>query len=249
MGRWSRPLAREFVVWLEAEARAHWLDVGCGTGALTAAICELGSPASVVACDPSGPFVDAARNALADKRVTFELAPGPYLPEREGGFGVVVSGLVLNFVPDAERALTAMRSRLRPGGFLAAYVWDYAGVQFLNEFWREAVALDAGAASLDETRRFSLCNPEALTSVFGAAGLKDVALTRLELATPFSSFEDYWQPFLGRTGPAPSYVASLESPRREQLKERLRERLRPEADGSISLRASAWAVRGLAGSK
>jgi hypothetical protein len=157
--------------------------------------------------------------------------------------------VVLKFVPDPARALSAMRSRLRPGGVLAAYVWDYTGVQFLNEFWQEAVALDAGAASLDETRRFSLCNQEALVSVFGAAGLGDVALTRLELATPFSSFEDYWQPFLGRTGPAPSYLASLEPQRREQLKERLRERLRPEADGSIPLRASAWAVRGLAGSK
>jgi SAM-dependent methyltransferase len=245
MGRWSRPLARAFVGWLGAEPRGHWLDVGCGTGALAAAICELGKPASVVACDPSGPFVEAARNGLPDKRVTFELAPGTYLPDREGGFDGVVSGLVLNFLPDPERTLAAMRNRLAPKGFVAAYVWDYqAGVQFLRCFWEEAVALDADAASLDERQRFPLCNADALGSAFRAAGLRQVDVTRLDIVTAFSSFDDYWQPFLGRTGPAPSYVASLDFAQRARLRERLRERLQPGAAGPIQLSASAWAIRG-----
>ncbi len=245
MGRWSRPLARAFVGWLEPEAHAHWLDVGCGTGALTAAICELGKPASVVACDPSGPFVEAARTALPDKRVAFELARGEYLPEREGGFDVVVSGLVLNFVADPERALANMLERLSPRGKVAAYVWDYAeGLQFLGSFWEEAVALDPGAAVLDERRRFPICNGEALTALFRAAGLSNVESTRLDSITPFMSFDDYWEPFLGRTGPAPSYVAALDRERREQLKERLRQRLLPDG-GRLELSASAWAVRGL----
>jgi SAM-dependent methyltransferase len=245
LGRWSRALANHFVDWLGVEARAHWLDVGCGTGALTAAICELGRPQSVVACDPSGPFIETASSTLPDKRVSFELAGGEHLPEREGGFDIVVSGLVLNFVPDPLRALLAMRRRLGARGIVAAYVWDYSGgVQFLQHFWRAAVELDASAQELDEARRFASFGPEALAPHFRGAGLDEVAVDALSLPTVFASFDDYWEPFLGRTGPAPSYVASLSSDRRDRLREALRERLTPGADGRISLEARAWAARG-----
>ena len=245
MGRWSRPVARSFVEWLAVEARGHWLDVGCGTGALTAAICELGKPASVVACDPSGPFLETASSTLPDKRVAFELGTGEHLPDREGGFDAVVSGLVLNFLPDPLRALTAMRRRLSPRGFVAAYVWDYeSGIEFVRYFWEAAVELEPGAAALEERRRFALCNSAGLTAAFNAAGLVQVEVERIGLATPFATFDDYWEPFLGRTGAAPSYVASLDATQRERLKERLRDRLQPGADGRIQLQASAWAVRG-----
>jgi SAM-dependent methyltransferase len=247
MGPWSRALANHFVDWLGVEARAHWLDVGCGTGALTAAICELGRPESVVACDPSGPFIETASSTLPDKRVSFELASGDHLPERDGGFDIVVSGLVLNFVPDPVRALSAMRRRLGLRGLIAAYVWDYAGgVQFLQHFWQAAVELDASAAELDEARRFTGFGPEALASHFHAAGLGDVEVEGLSVPTVFAGFDDYWQPLLGRTGPAPSYVAALSTDRRDSLREALRERLTPraDADGRIALEARAWAVRG-----
>lgn len=247
MGRWSRALAKSFVDWLGVEARAHWLDVGCGTGALTAAICELGRPASVVGCDPSGPFIETASSTLPDKRVSFELAGGEHLPEREGGFDIVVSGLVLNFVPDPVRALMAMRRRLGARGIVAAYVWDYSGgMQFLHHFWQAAVELDASAQELDEERRFAGFGPEALAAHFRAAGLGDVAVDALSLPTVFASFDDYWEPFLGRTGPAPSYVASLSGERRDRLREALRARLTPGADGRIALQARAWAARGAA---
>jgi SAM-dependent methyltransferase len=246
MGRWSRPLAKTFVEWLGLEARGHWLDVGCGTGALTEAICELGKPASVVACDPSGPFLEIASSTLPDKRVSFELATGERLPDREGGFDAVVSGLVLNFLPHVERALGAMRARLSPRGVVAAYVWDYAGgPEFVHQFWQAAVALDPGAAGLDESRRFSFCNAEGLTAAFRAAGLGKVELERSRQVTRFASFDDLWEPFLGRTGPAPTYVASLDAAHRDRLREALRERLVPDADGRIELTATAWMVRGL----
>jgi SAM-dependent methyltransferase len=245
MGRWSRGLAKSFVDWLGVEARAHWLDVGCGTGALTSAICELGRPASVVACDPSGPFIETASSTLPDKRVSFELASGDHLPEREGGFDIVVSGLVLNFVPDPARALLAMRRRLGVRGLVAAYVWDYSGgVQFLHHFWQAAVELDPSAQELDEGRRFAGFGREALAGLFRAAGLDDVAVDVLSLPTVFAGFDDYWEPLLGRTGPAPSYVASLSAERRDRLREVLRERLAPDAEGRIALEARAWAVRG-----
>ena len=143
MGRWSRPLARVFIEWLHPRPSANWLEVGCGTGALTSAICDLCDPASVVACDPSGPFIEHARRNFADARVSFIAAGAEALPNRDGGFDQVVSGLVLNFLPDPAQAVASMRKRLRPQGTVAAYVWDYAeGMELLRSFWEEAVDLD-----------------------------------------------------------------------------------------------------------
>jgi len=247
MGRWSRSLARVFVEWLHPEPSAHWLEVGCGTGALTSAICDLCEPASVVACDPSGPFIEQARNNLADARASFVIAGAESLPWREGGFDVVVSGLVLNFLPDLGKIMVSIRERLRPGGTVAAYVWDYAqGMEFLRCFWDEAVASDPRAATLDEDRRFPLCRPEALVSLFQAALLSQVETKPLDIPTNFSDFDDYWIPFLRGTGPAPSYVASLDPQSRDLLRERLKFRLHCGNDKRIQLRARAWAVRGLA---
>src|SRR4051812_35804057 len=201
MGRWSRPLARTFVEWLGVGTRAHWLDVGGGGGALSEAICELGKPASVIACDPSGPFLETARSTLVDKRVMFELGTGERLPERDGGFDVIVSGLALNFMPDPGRALVAMRGRLGSRGMVGAYVWDYAGgIELIHHFWQTAVGLDPEAAGLDESRRFPFCNPDGLQALFSRAGLAQVEVERSQVATVFASFDDYWEPFLGRTG-------------------------------------------------
>jgi hypothetical protein len=130
---------------------------------------------------------------------------------------------------------------------LAAYVWDYAeGMQFLRFFWDEAVALDPSAAPLDEGRRFPLCRPDALRQLFEQAGLDSVETRALEIVTAFPDFDAYWSPFLGGTGPAPSYVDSLEPDARRQLRLRLEQRLTPSADGSIQLTARALGVRGLA---
>jgi len=243
MGRWSRRLAREFLAWLEPWPAGHWLDVGCGTGALTAAVCTQCEPASVLACDPSAAFVAHARRHVADERAMFVTAGAGDLPTLDGGFDWVVSSLVLNFVPEPERAVAAMRERVAPGGTVAACVWDYAGgVEFLRRFWDEAVAADPAAAQQDEGRRFPLCNPEALTALFHAAGLGRVESGTIEIATDFASFDDYWRPFLGGTGPAPAYVASLDAARREALRTRLEQRL--GAAGPLRLRARAWAIRG-----
>jgi SAM-dependent methyltransferase len=247
MGRWSRPLARKFVEWLEAKPLANWLEVGCGTGALTSAISDLCRPASIVACDPSGPFIEYARKTFPDARASFVIAGAEALPSRDGGFDAIVSGLVLNFLPDVERAVSSMRERLRQGGAVAAYVWDYAdGLEFLRLFWDEAVTLDPGAAALDEGRRFPLCRPEALGVLFRAAGLAQVETHSLEIPTNFATFDDYWTPFLQGTGPAPNYVASLAPPNRESLERALRQRLQVGSDGRIRLRARAWAARALA---
>jgi SAM-dependent methyltransferase len=247
MGRWSRPLARAFIEWLDPKASGNWLEVGCGTGALTTAICDLCGPASILACDPSGPFIEHARRSVPDARASFVIAGAEALPRRAGGFDAVVSGLVLNFLPDPGRAVSSMSERLDGGGTVAAYVWDYAeGMEFLRFFWDEAITLDARAAAFDEGERFPLCRPAALSALFRAAGLAQVETHPLEIPTDFATFDDYWAPFLRGTGPAPSYVASLDPARRESLRERLRQRLHAGSDGQIQLRARAWAARGAA---
>ena len=170
-----------------------------------------------------------------------------HLPRNPDGYDRVVSGLVLNFLDDPRQAVGEMRACARPGGVVAAYVWDYAGrMEFLRLFWDEAVALDPAARSLDEGARFPLCERKALESVLRDAGTRDVRSDALEIPTRFETFSDYWRPFLAGTGPAPSYAMSLSERRRSELRRRLERRLTPGPEGIIDLVARAWAVRGTA---
>jgi hypothetical protein len=138
-----------------------------------------------------------------------------------------------------------MRSVAAPQATVSACVWDYAdGMEFLRRFWEAAIAVDSAARELDEGKRFPLCRPDALTELFCGGGLGDVRCEPIEVPTVFASFDDYWQPFLGGTGPAPSYVASLDADRRTVLARKLEETLRRGSGGTIALTARAWAVRG-----
>jgi SAM-dependent methyltransferase len=248
MGRWSRLVASEFVRWLEPPPCWHWLDVGTGTGALAEAVCARADPASVTACDPSEPFVESARRALPDPRVTFEVAGVGSLPSREGGYDAVVSGLALNFFADPDSALDEQLAGVRVGGLVGAYVWDYAdGMEFLRHFWDAAVRIVPRAAELDESDRFPLCEPRALEQHFESAGAVGVRVEALTVRTIFSSFDDYWRPFLGSVGPAPQLVSSLTPDQREEVREALRRRLPRREDGAIVMRARAWAVVGARG--
>jgi SAM-dependent methyltransferase len=245
MGRWSRRLAPRFVSWLEIPPGAHWLDVGCGTGSLANAICSYAHPASVVGCDPAESFIEFAREHSQDDRVSFIAAEVASLPRRHGGYGSVTSLFALNFFPNPEAAVHEMRSVAAPQGTVSACVWDYAnGMEFLRRFWDAATAVDSTARELDEGNRFPLCHPDALAKLFRDGGLHDVRCQPIEIPTAFASFDDYWQPLLGGTGPAPSYVASLDTDRRAVLARRLEETLQRERGGTILLTARAWAVRG-----
>lgn len=174
VGRWSRQVAEIFVPWLGAPAGQRWLDVGCGTGALTGPVLAIAEPASVVGVDRSRPFIAASRTRIGDPRATFHVGDAQALPLRGGRFDRVVSGLALNFVPDAARAVTEFTRVTAPGGSVAAYVWDYAaGMQLVRYFWDAAVALDPAAARLDEGQRFPLCQPEPLRQLWRDAGLAD----------------------------------------------------------------------------
>jgi len=246
VGRWSRLVGREFVAWLGLPAGLRWLDVGCGTGALSQIILERAAPREVVGVDASEGYVAHARAHLSDPRGHFRAGDAQALPLPDAAFDAVVCGLVLNFVPDKPRALREMRRVVRGGGTVAAYVWDYAGeMQLMRHFWDAAVALDPAALELDEGRRFPICKPNPLAELFRQCGLDGVETRAVDVPTVFRDFDDYWTPFLGGQAPAPGYCMSLSEERRAALRERIRAALPRAADGSIFLIARAWAVKGL----
>jgi len=244
VGRWSRRVAPAFLSWLSIPAGRRWVDVGCGTGALCAAILEHSSPSSVVGVEPSEGFLATARAHLAGRAVV-QRGSATAMPLGDASVDVVVSGLVLNFVPDQQAALAEMARVTANGGTIAAYVWDYAErMELMRLFWDAAVELSPDAAELDEGRRFPGCRPDVLGQVFSGGGLHEVQVTAIDIPTPFATFEDYWQPFLGGQGPAPTYAMALDPAARLRLRDRIQARLPIAEDGSISLTARAWAIRG-----
>ena len=248
VGRWSRLVAREFVAWLQVPPGSRWLDVGCGSGALTETVLAEAEPESIEGVDTSEAFVAYAASRVTDPRASFAVADAQALDRPDAAYDAVASSLVLNFLPDRARGAAEMRRVVRPGGVVAGYVWDYAGeMQLMRRFWDAAAELDPAAADLDEGRRMAGCNPADLEALFSGAGLEEVETRAIDVPTVFADFDDYWSPFEGGQGPAPGYCVSLPPDRRAALRERLRETLPAASDGSISLVARAWAIRGTSG--
>ena len=249
MGRWSRLVARKFLQWLSPIHSLRWLDVGCGTGALSETVMQNYAPLELTAMDQSKAFVSTARKHLGSK-VHCLVGNAIDLGMDDASVDLVVSGLVLNFISEPKKALVEMKRVTTTGGTIAAYVWDYAGkMDFLRHFWDSAVALNPEARNLDEGIRFPDCTPDALEKLFQNAGFENIKTTAIEIDTPFINFNDYWRPFLGGQGPAPTYVMSLKETERERLKASLQEHLPIQADGSITMIARAWAARGRVGSE
>ena len=249
VGRWSRPVGAEFLAWLGEPAGRRWLDLGCGTGALTETILETARPISVVGVDPSASFVAHAGDRVSDPRASFVEGSADAIPLVDGCVDAAVAGLVLNFIPDLAVGLAELRRVVVSGGTIAGYVWDYADrMELIRRFFDAAVELDPTAISADEGVRFPICAPEPLRDAFEDAGLDAIDVRPIEVPTVFTSFDDYWTPFLSGIGPAPGYAMRLADADRVRLRERLRGTLPTEPDGSIHLVARAWAVRGRTGS-
>lgn len=243
MGRWSRQMASEFLRWLAPPRRAAWLEIGCGTGALTAAVLSECNPKAIIAIEPSKDFIAYARSMVTDKRVAFEIADAGRLPAPDAAMDVVTSALVLNFLPDRPAALAEMKRVLKPGGLLSFYVWDYpgGGMGFIGEFWKAAAALDDKAKALDEAARFPFCTREGLSELCREAGLPSPSIAPLEIETVFPDFDSFWRPFTLGAGPAPGYCLSLPEDWRSRLKAKLAEDLGGKSP--IRLIGRAWAVK------
>ena len=245
MGRWSRLVAREFLAWLDAPPGGRWIDVGCGTGALSGTVLDSAGPFDLTALDRSAGYTQFARQQVRDDRACFLVGDATRLPLAPGLYDVAVSGLVLNFVPRPAQMVAEMVRVVRPHGLVAVYVWDYAGgMEFQRHFWDAAAALDPPARGVDTGQRFPLCRPEPLADLWRAAGLEAVETRAIDVPTRFRDFDDYWMPFLGGQGTVPGYVMALSAERRAALRDHLHTRLPVAAGGSISLTARAWAVRG-----
>jgi ubiquinone/menaquinone biosynthesis C-methylase UbiE len=244
MGRWSRLLAHEFLQWLNLPVGLRWIDVCCGSGIVTQSIVERNGSASILGVDASPQQISFARQHRGGANVTFETADAMALPFPDASFDVAVCGLGLNFIPKPERGLEEFRRVTRPGGTIAVYVWDYIqGARFVREFWDTAAAIDADAATYDQARRFPMCTQEGLQGLFERAKLEDIELRALDIVTRFSSFEEYWEPFLTGQGSAPTYLASRDQRTQVAIRKRLRAALPANAEGVIELPARAWAVR------
>ncbi|MCK0179698.1 class I SAM-dependent methyltransferase [Flavobacteriaceae bacterium S0862] len=244
MGRWSSLMSIEFLKWLNMPSNLNWLDVGCGTGALTYAIEQSNKPQNLSCIDPSKSFIEKVKNRILTKG-EFRIGNVENLPFKNESFEIIVSGLALNFFPNLERALSELKRVSKPNGVIAAYVWDYSGrMDFLRYFWDAAYQIDPKSRELDEGLRFPICNSENLISAFENANLIEVESAKLDIDTIFKNFDDYWNPFLGVQGPAPSYLASLNSELQKDLKNNIKERLQFESDGSIKLLGRAIAIRG-----
>jgi SAM-dependent methyltransferase len=247
VGRWSRRVAEAFIDRLAIGPGARWLDVGCGTGAVTETVLARADPSSVVGVDPSEAFIAFAREQVTDARASFVVADGAAIPLPDRAADAAVSGLVLNFVPDPGAMLGEMRRVTRADGTVAIYVWDYAeGMQLMRHFWDAAIEQDPAVRDTAESLRFAICAPGPLREAFEGAGLRDIVVEPIDIPTTFRDFDDYWQPFLMATAPAPRHVMSLSDADRIDLRERIRARLPIEVDGSIHLTARAWAVRATA---
>jgi SAM-dependent methyltransferase len=243
MGRWSAQLAPVFLDELRMPDPQRVLDVGSGTGNLSRAVAERWPRCEVVGVDPSVGFVEAARSRAVGSggRVTFEVGSADALPLEDASVEAALALLVLNFVPDADRAVAEMRRVTRPSGVLAAAVWDYGErMEMLRLLWDAAARLDPTVVGQDEATT-PLGRPGGLLDLWQRAGLDDVDGGRVRVSTRFDDFDDYWEPFLKGQGPAGVYVSGLPDAARAALRAELASAVGP---GPFELNATAWWVRG-----
>jgi SAM-dependent methyltransferase len=247
LGRWARRLADAFLDFAELPDSGDILDVGCGTGALTFAMAERWPGRRVVGVDLAEPFISYARARNAGEQPIFEIGDACALAYKDGQFASAATQLVLMFISRPDVALQEIRRVTRPGGTVAAALWDFrGGLVFQRMLWDTAAAIDPEArATRDRLFTAPLVLPDGLPSLFRDAGLMDIERQSITIRMDFANFDDYWQPFLGGQGPVGAYFAQLAPDLKARIKDAVRDAYcSGAADGARSLTATAWAVRG-----
>ena len=245
MGRWSRSIAPSLIKFAGLQDGDKVLEVGCGTGSLTRALLEYLPSSEVAGMDTAASYVEYLGQHLTDPRLLLKVGDAQELPYESDSFDACLSLLVFNFIPDAQKAVTEMSRVTRPGGKIAVAVWDYGqGMEMLRILWDTAVELNPEAEALHE-RNMPYCREGELFGLWNKTGFQKVEETTLTIPTEFSSFEDYWAPFLSVVGPSGSYVSGLSPNKQQVLRNKVRQNLQSgTGDGPFSLKASAWAVKG-----
>jgi SAM-dependent methyltransferase len=244
VGRYSPGLASALTVFAGVQPGMRALDVGCGPGALTAALVERLGADKVCAAEPSEPF--AAACAARHPGVEVVVSPAEALPFDDGAFDATLSQLVVNFMSDAEAGMREMARVTRPGGVVASCVWDYAGeMTLLRAFWDAAREIDPErAAANDEGVVMRWCREGDLADLWRDAGLSDVRVEPLLVRASYTDFDDLWSPLPTGVGPSGAFCKALDDGRQAALKRAYRRRL-GVGDGPFDLTARAWAVAGL----
>ncbi len=246
VGRWSRLVGEQFVAWLNVPAGQKWFDLGAGTGVLTRVILQQAAPEKVLGMDLSESYIERAHHNVHDERVEFKVGDASNAVTDSPEFDVVVSGLVLNFVPSYQLTLQIMKQLVKPDGTVASYVWDYGGkMEMMRHFWDAATVIDPTAAQMDAGKQFAICDPDHLYAAFVELGLHQVEVRPIDIQTHFTDFDDYWLPFLAAQGSISKYLTSLDDQTKEAITVQLRKQLPINSDGSIYLTARAWAAKGI----
>ena len=248
LGRWSRLLAGPFVEFARLPRDGRVLDLGCGTGSVVVALAERGWRGRAAGIDIALPYVAFARSRSGAAGIDFVAADACRLPCADHSLTATLAQLSLNFVHDAALAVREMRRVVRPGGVVAAAVWDFrGGLVFQRLFWDTASGLDAAAgAARDRLFSSPLALPDGLPLLWREAGFDAVERGSITIRMDFADFADYWEPLLGGQGPVGNYVLGLSAERRRVIEARVRNAyLSGAPDGPRSLTATAWAVRGV----
>ncbi|HEV2565527.1 MAG TPA: class I SAM-dependent methyltransferase [Microvirga sp.] len=248
MGRWSRLLAGPFLDFAGLEAGERVLDVGCGTGSLTFTLPQVADIGRIDGIDYSETYVEAARARNTDPRITIARGDACTLPFEDRTFDRALALLVLHFIPESDQALREMARVTRPGGVVAAAVWDsYGGMSYQRMFWDTAAALDPSAAAARHESYFKpLTRPGEMRALWTGIGLADVTEIPLMIRMEFPDFEDFWSPYADGEGPLGKYVTGLDEGRRTAFQHALRASYEAgEPDGPRSFAAVAWACRGV----
>jgi len=242
MGRWSRLVAAEFLDWLDAPKNLRWLDVGCGNGAFTEELIARCAPAAVTALDPSEDQLAYARIRPGAKMATFQLDDAQSLSFADDAFDAAAMALVISFLPDPDRAAAEMARVVRPGGWVATYMWDFAG----GGLPVEPIFAALVSMGMPNVRPPSaaVSGREALQHVWEKAGLETVETRVIRITTAYSGFDDFWDSNTVPIGPQGKLIATMSASAKEELRARLRDRLPVAADGRIVLESTANAVKG-----